>query len=186
MRLMQEMGLEVAKPTYRAEHLKPLPRSCFKNLLSRNFDQPKPNLVWVSDITYVKVGAQYDYICVILDLYSRKVLAYRISSNMDAALVMATFEAAFRGRNTPKHLLFHSDQGTQYTAYVFREYLRDKKVRQSFSSPGNPYDNSVCESFFHTLKKRLSTITYMRRRRSWRRFWMNIWSFITVTGPTEN
>ena len=153
MRLMQEMGLEVAKPTYRAEHLKSLPRSCFKNLLSRNFDQPKPNLVWASDITYVKVGAQYDYICVILDLYSRKVLAYRISSNMDAALVMATFEVAFRGRNTPRHLLFHSDQGTQYTAYVFREYLQDKKVRQSFSSPGNPYDNSVCESFFHTLKK---------------------------------
>ena len=49
--------------------------------------------------------------------------------------------------------MFHSDQGVQYTAYVFRQHLRELKVKQSFSTPGNPYDNSVCESFFHTLKK---------------------------------
>ena len=49
--------------------------------------------------------------------------------------------------------MFHSDQGAQYTAYVFRQHLRELKVKQSFSTPGNPYDNSVCESFFHTLKK---------------------------------
>ncbi|MBQ2062914.1 MAG: IS3 family transposase [Oscillospiraceae bacterium] len=77
-RLMKEMGLEVAKPAYKAEHQKPVPRSIFKNILSRQFDQSKPNLIWVSDTTYVKVGDQYYYICVILDLFSRKVLSYRI------------------------------------------------------------------------------------------------------------
>lgn len=50
-------------------------------------------------------------------------------------------------------MLFHSDQGSQYTASLFREFLRERNVRQSFSKPGDPYDNSVCESFFHTLKK---------------------------------
>lgn len=91
--------------------------------------------------------------CVILDLFSRKVLAHKTSVNMDTSLIMATFEAAFYDRNTPKGLLFYSDQGTQYTAYIFRNFLRDRKVKQSFSTPENPYDNSVCESFFHTLKK---------------------------------
>ena len=68
-----EMGLEVAKPVYKAEHQKPLPRFYFKNLLCRHFDQPKPNLIWVGDTTYVKVDNQY-YICVIVDLFSRRVL----------------------------------------------------------------------------------------------------------------
>lgn len=152
-RLMKEMGLEVAKPTYKAEHQKPVPRSIFKNILSRQFDQPKPNLIWVSDTTYIKVRDQYYYICVILDLFSRKVLSYGISNAIDTMLSLSTFDSAFQARNQPRHLTFHSDQGSQFTAYVFRKHLRENKVKQSFSTPGNPYDNSVCESFFHTLKK---------------------------------
>lgn len=152
-RLMKEMGLEVAKPTYKAEHQKPLPRSYFKNLLSRHFDQPKPNLIWVSDITYVKVGQQYYYICAVLDLFSRKILFYQIPDTMDVLFCRSTFDRAFELRHRPKGLMFHSGQGTQYTAYIFRKHLRELKVKQSFSTPGNPYDNSVCESFFHTPKK---------------------------------
>lgn len=71
---------------------------------------------------------------------------------MDVPLVMETFDDAFAARNKPKGLLFHSDQGAQYTAYAFRTFLKDKKVKQSFSKPGDAYDNSVCESFFKTLK----------------------------------
>lgn len=150
--LMKEMGLEVSKPAYKAEHQKPLPRAYFKNLLMRQFDQAEPNLVWVSDITYVKVGELYYYVCVILDLFSRRVLSCRISDTIDTVLSLSTFEDAFHFRK-PENLIFHSDQGVQYTAYVFRQHLRDLQVKQSFSTPGNPYDNSVCESFFHTLKK---------------------------------
>lgn len=152
-RLMKEMGLEVVKPAYEAVHKKPLPRAVYRNLLSRKFDQPKPNLVWVSDITYIRVADTYYYICVVLDLFSRKVLAYRISDGINAELTLRTFDEAFITRGMPRGLLFHSDQGSQYTASLFREFLRERKVRQSFSKPGNPYDNSVCESFFHTLKK---------------------------------
>ena len=107
----------------------------------------------MSDITYIKVGNQYYYICVILDLFSRKILSYSISNTIDAALSLITFDIAFQCRCQPDNLMFHSDQGVQYTAYVFRQHLRELKVKQSFSTPGNPYDNSVCESFFHTLKK---------------------------------
>lgn len=118
--LMKEMGLVVSKPAYKAEHQKPLPRAYFKNLLTRQFDQAEPNLVWVSDITYVKVGEQYHYVCVILDLFSRRVLSYRISDTIDTSLSLSTFEDAFHFRK-PENLIFHSDQGVQYTAYVFRQ-----------------------------------------------------------------
>lgn len=76
VRLMKEMGLSVAKPRYKAEHQKSLPRAYFRNLLARQFDQPQPNLIWVSDITYIKVLDQYYYICVVLDLFSRRILSY--------------------------------------------------------------------------------------------------------------
>ena len=156
-RIMKELGLEVAKPMYKAEHQKPLPRAYFKNLLSRQFDQPAQNLIWISDITYEKVSDQYYYICVILDLFSRKVLSYRISNTIDTALSLTTFDDAFQQRQQPNNLMFYSDQGSQYTAFVFRQHLRELKVKQSFSTPGNPYDNAVCESFFHTQKKKPSS-----------------------------
>ena len=73
---MKEMGLEVEKPKYLAEHKKSVPRYYFKNYLNQEFEQDAPNKVWVSDITYVKVGEQYYYICVILDLFSRMALSY--------------------------------------------------------------------------------------------------------------
>lgn len=152
-RLMQEMGLEVKKPQFLAQHKKPIPRTAFKNRLERHFDQLQPNLVWVSDITYVKVGDTYYYICVILDLYSRSILSYGISDLIDTTLVMKTFDDAYYSRGKPKGLMFHSDQGVQYTSYAFRKRLKELHITQSFSTPGMPYDNSVCESFFHTLKK---------------------------------
>ena len=153
VRLMKEMGLSVAKPRYKAEHQKSLPRAYFRNLLARQFDQPQPNLIWVSDITYIKVLDQYYYICVVLDLFSRRILSYSISDSINTALTLAAFDDAFQSRNPPQDLMFHSDQGAQYTSYIFRAHLKELHIKQSFSTPGTPYDNSVCESFFHTLKK---------------------------------
>lgn len=150
---MKEMGLSVAKPCYKAEHQKSLPRAYFRNLLARQFDQPQPNLIWVSDITYIKVLDQYYYICVVLDLFSRRILSYSISDFINTALTLAAFDDAFQSRDPPQDLMFHSDQGAQYTSYIFRAHLKELHIKQSFSTPGTPYDNSVCESFFHTLKK---------------------------------
>jgi len=94
VRLMKEMGLSVAKPCYKAEHQKSLPRAYFRNLLARQFDQPQPNLIWVSDITYIKVLDQYYYICVVLDLFSRRILSYSISDSINTALTLAAFDDA--------------------------------------------------------------------------------------------
>lgn len=124
----------------------------FKNLLNRKFHTSAPNQIWVSDITYVKVGQKWYYLCVIIDLFSRKVIAWKISSKPDAELVISTFKKAFSSRNFPKGLMFHSDRGSQYTSKVFRKLLNDFDVVQSFSNKGCPYDNAVAESFFKFLK----------------------------------
>ena len=152
-RLMKEMGLQVKAAPYASEHRKPILRNKFPNLLCQNFNPEAPNRSWVSDITYVKVQEQYVFVCVVIDLFSRKVLSYGISDTIDTVLTMNTFDEAFEERGRPENLLFHSDQGVQYTAFAFRTHLEELKCRQSFSSPGYPYDNSVCESFFNTLKR---------------------------------
>lgn len=124
-----------------------------KNKLKRQFNQTEPNKVWASDFTYICIdGVQY-YLCVVLDLFSRKVLAYNLSDTCDAALVMKPAKEAYELRGRPEGLMFHSDLGVQYTAYSFYKLLQDESIAQSFSRPGNPLDNAVAESFFATYKK---------------------------------
>jgi len=124
-----------------------------RNRLQRNFTQNEPNKFWVSDITYARVNDEFYAVCVVIDLFSRKALSYGISPEMDTNLVRTTFMKAFESRSRPSGLTFHSDQGTQYTAYEFRKLLRELGVRQSLSNPGTPHDNAVAEAFFSILKR---------------------------------
>lgn len=121
--------------------------------LRQQFMQSEPNRVWVSDITYIRAGGRWHYLCVVIDLFSRKVIAWKVSPKMDAALVIDTFKKAFTARKMPSELIFHSDQGSQYTSAAFKHLLDDLNVTQSFSRPGTPCDNAVCESFFKHLKR---------------------------------
>ena len=123
------------------------------NKLEKNFDQKAPNLVWVSDITFIRVSGHWCYLCVILDLYSRKVIAWDISTRATADFVIKVFRKAYTLRGEPQGLMFHSDRGTQYTSFSFRQLLDSLNVVQSFSKKGHPYDNAVAECFFKYLKK---------------------------------
>lgn len=123
------------------------------NHLSRNFSQKAPNLVWASDITYLRAGGRWYYLCIVMDLFSRKVISWHISSKADVELVMTTFRRAYEKRNAPYGLMFHSDRGSQYTAFSFRQLLDSLNVVQSFSQKGCPFDNACCECFFKYLKK---------------------------------
>lgn len=89
----------------------------------------------------------------VIDLFSRKVIAWHISGKPDAGLVMTTFQKAYTARNAPYGLMFHSDRGSKYTAFSFRQLLDSLNVVQSFSKKGYPFDNAVCEYFFKYLKK---------------------------------
>ena len=100
-----------------------------------------------------KLDNRYYYVCVILDLFSRKVISYKISKKNSTQLVTSTFKIAWKHRNPEAGLIFHSDRGAQYTSYRFQQLLHEHMVVQSFSNSGRPHDNAVAESFFASFKK---------------------------------
>ena len=123
------------------------------NLLKQDFNQPAPNIFWAGDVTEYKIRNNTYYICIVMDLFSRKIIACRVTLQNNNSLIINTFKDAFEGRNQPRGLSFHSDQGTNYTSNQYRSLLWELKVRQSFSKSGTPYDNSVVEAFFSNMKQ---------------------------------
>ena len=149
--LMQEMGLkslrQSSKKLYRKEN------SVKTNVLNRDFFADGVNQKWVSDITYFKLKNKTYYICVIIDLFSRKVISYRISQKNSTQLTKKTFQYAFEHREPNGELVFHNDRGSNYCSNTFCDYLQSLEVKQSFSKTHTPYDNAVSESFFSTMKR---------------------------------
>ena len=125
------------------------------NILGRNFSATQPNEKWVSDISYIPTQTGFLYLAVIIDLYSRMVVGIGMSSSLGKDLLLKAFHQASHRRSNPEGILFHSDQGVQYTSEDFRGVLSKKLTIQSMSRKGNCWDNAVCESFFSTLKREL-------------------------------
>lgn len=125
----------------------------YKNLLSQRFDQPAPNIVWVCDFTYIRVAGRFCYLCVILDLFSRKVIAYKVSFHIDRFLAIDTLREAVSSRAAKRGVIFHTDRGSQFTSKDFRRATDTFGITQSFSAKGHPYDNAVMECFFKYLKR---------------------------------
>ena len=150
--IMQELGLYSIRVDAKKQ-FKRKQQSAKQNLLKREFSADYPNQIWVSDITYFKVKNYWAYLCIILDLYSRKVIAWRVSRHMSTNLATATFKAAFEERGKPQNLTFHSDRGSQYISKTFEELLKKCGVKQSFSATAKPLDNAVSETFFSTFKR---------------------------------
>ena len=123
-----------------------------ENLLNQNFTASHPNEVWVSDVTYYRFKEKTYYICAIIDLFSRKVVAHGVSFKNSTQLTKSTFQLAYKMRKPQEGLLFHSDNGSNYISKAFTAYLRKFGVVQSYSKKKTPYDNSVCESYFGTMK----------------------------------
>ena len=148
--LMREMGLasvrKGAKKQYEDESRKT------RNIVKRNFQVDRPNAVWVSDVTFFRFNDLYYCVCVIMDLYARKIISHRVGTNNSTQLVKSTFREAYESRDPENGLIFHSDQGSNYRSRAFRAFLTERGVIQSFSNPGSPYDNSVAESFFSSMK----------------------------------
>ena len=150
--LMREMGLESVRVDAKKQYQR-REKYTRQNLLHRSFNVTKPNQVWVSDITSFKIKGKWFYLCVIIDLFSRKVIGFRVSPKSSTQLLTATFKKACQDRGKPLNLTFHSDQGSQYTSKAFTALLKECGVTQSLSTPGQPLDNAVAESFFSSFKK---------------------------------
>lgn len=150
--IMQELGLYSIRVDAKKQ-FKRKQQYTKQNLLNRKFSAGHPNQIWVSDITYFKVKSYWVYLCIILDLYSRKIIGWRVSRHMSTNLVTQTFKAAFQERGQPKDLTFHSDRGGQYISKTMMGLLQQYGVKQSFSASARPLDNAVAETFFASFKR---------------------------------
>lgn len=163
-KVMQENDMFVIGTNAKKNYLKRLERK--KNILNREFDVSRPNEVWVSDVTELKFKHKKIFLCIVLDLYARKVVGFRFSSKNSTQLTKSTLGAAYKLRKpTDLLLLFHSDQGANYTSRTFRTYLKELGIKSSFSNPGEPHDNAVMESFNTTLKKEEFYVRHYRSER---------------------
>ena len=155
-RLMAEYGINISEGrVYRLMKSMQLPKmsthssqgrrmknySCqAENILRRQFNPPAPNMVWVSDITFIRTAKGHCYLCVIIDLFARKVIAWAVSSSPSTKFVVEILLRAWKIRKNPKSVIFHSDRGSQYTSKLFRQLLDEIGFRQSLPAPGCPYD----------------------------------------------
>ena len=126
-----------------------------KNIVNRKFRPARINAVWASDLTYIATGEGWLYLCVIIDLYSRRVIGWSMSNSLSTEVLLRAFWMACMRRGNSEGVVFHSDRGVQYASKSFRRALRKKKMVQSMSRRGNCWDNACAESFFKTLKNEL-------------------------------
>lgn len=133
------------------------------NRLNQDFSASAPNQKWVSDFTYIATAEGWLYLAIVLDLFSRLVIGWAMSTKMDTELVKTALRMALRGRRPPAGLLHHSDQGSQYTSRAYLNCLNAALAELSMSGAGNCYDNAVMESFFSTLKTECVTGVFASR-----------------------
>jgi transposase InsO family protein len=155
-RLMRVAGLACKtqrkfKATTNSQHNLPIA----PNHLDRQFTAPEPNQTYVGDITYIHTQEGWLYLAVVIDLYSRQVVGWSMAEHMRTKLVNDALLMAIWKRKPGKGLLWHTDRGSQYASDSHRALLQQHGIIQSMSRKGNCWDNSVSESFFHTLKTEL-------------------------------
>ena len=152
-RLMQVEGLRAKagrkfKATTDSHHDRPLA----PDLVRREFTAPAPNRVWVGDITYLWTAEGWLYLAVFIDLFSRRVVGWAVSTRITAHLVTLALARAIARRRPGAGLIVHTDRGAQYGAESYRRALAAIQALQSMGSTGDCYDNAACESFFHSFK----------------------------------
>lgn len=138
-------------PTTDSKHTYPVAA----NLLQRDFSASAPNTVWVSDITYIATEGGWLYLTVFLDLFSRMVVGWALSSSLGGQMVRAALHRAIQRRQPEAGLIIHSDRGVQYACNDFRKMLDKHSFIQSMSRKGNCWDNAVAESFFSIIKSEM-------------------------------
>ena len=149
---MREMGIK-------AQYIKPYTVTTvdsdfsdgLKNILDKKFNPSEPDAVWCSDITYIWTFAGFVYLTSIMDLYSRKIIAWVLSDTLEAKWVIEAVKSARKARNVDKPLIMHTDRGSQYVSMDYIQATAD--MQRSYSKKAYPWDNACIESF-HALIKR--------------------------------
>lgn len=155
-RLMRAAGLVGAhrrrppRTTWRDRDQAPAP-----DLVRRQFTTSAPNRLWVADITYVRTGAGWLYLAVVLDVFSRRVVGWAMSALLETTLVLDALNMALWNRRPTAGVVHHSDRGVQYTSLAYGRRCQEAGVVPSMGSAGDAYDNAIVEAFFATLETEL-------------------------------
>jgi transposase InsO family protein len=162
---MQHDGL-IARTTIRFRSLTKAGRRepAAPNILNRQFDVTEPNRVWASDITYIPTGEGYLYLAVVLDLHSRQVVGWAMTSRLNSDLVTIALDQALRCRPVQPGLIHHSDRDGLYICAAYKHLLAEYEMISSMSRKGNCYDNACVESFFGSLKNELVAFEHFSSR----------------------
>jgi putative transposase len=155
-RLMQENGIQARRKrrfrkTTDSKHDSPIA----PNIVAREFEVDAPNRVWVTDVTAIWTLQGWLYLAAVLDLYSRRVVAWAVSANNDTVLALQALRTALRARRPGAGLVHHSDRGSPYASGEYRAALARHDLVASMSRKGDCWDNAVAESFFATIKAEL-------------------------------
>ena len=134
------------------------------NLLARDFTASQPDQKYVGDITYIWTAEGWLYLATVIDLYSRRIVGWSMDERMKATLVNDALLMALWSRKPKSGLIWHTDRGSQYASISHRNILKQHHVTQSMSRKGDCWDNSVAESFFHTLKTELTHHVFFKTR----------------------
>ena len=155
-RRMRFLGISAhSKRKFKAMRYSPHDLPVAPNRLNRDFTATAPNQKYAGDITYIATEEGWLYLAVVMDLYSRAIIGWSMQPTMTQQLVGDALLMALSKRKLPKNVIFHSDRGSQYCAHNFQSLLSKYQCISSMSRKGNCWDNSVVESFFHTLKVEL-------------------------------
>lgn len=161
-RLMREAGLQgvsrrpSTRTTIRDETARPAP-----DLVDRDFTAEGPDQLWVADITYIPTWRGFLYLAIVLDAWSRRVIGWSMATHLRSELVLEALEMATSQR-CPEGVIFHSDQGTQYTSVAFGQRCRHYGIQPSMGSVGDCFDNAMAESFFATFECEFIDRTILR------------------------
>ncbi len=167
-RLMRELSLQGVirgKPVRTTISNKAAP--CPLDHVNRQFHAPAPNMLWVSDFTYVATWAGFVYVAFVIDVYARYIVGWRVSRTAHASFVLDALEQAIHERR-PVHrggLVHHSDRGSQYVSIRYSERLAEAGIEPSVGSVGNSYDNALAETINGLYKAEV-----IHRRGPWRSF----------------
>jgi transposase InsO family protein len=157
-------------PTTDSHH----PFPVYPNLV-KGLEVDAPDVVWVADITYIRLLRGFVYLAAVLDAYSRKCVGWHLSKRIDTQLALGALEKALATRDVKPGLIHHSDRGVQYASHAYVERLLSVQAHISMSALGNPYDNAKAESFFKTLKHEE---VYLKQYQTFEEAQANIGQFI--------
>ncbi len=164
-RLMRAMGLQGARrgKTVRTTRNDPA-APCPRDRVNRNFTAPRPNMLWVSDFTYVSTWAGFAYVAFVIDVFARYIVGWRVSGSMRTDFVLDALEQALCDRRPLRKggLVHHSDRGVQYVSIRYTQRLADAGVEPSVGSVGDSYDNALAETINGLFKAEV-----IHRRASW-------------------